>query len=75
MDLFVFYSSLQLSRPIDQVFRFFSGASNLQRITPDWLQFQIKALLLITMRVGTRIEYRQNKLIENLGVPEDKQPD
>ena len=40
------------------MFAFFSGAHNLQRITPPWLRFQVLTPGRIDMGAGTLIEYR-----------------
>lgn len=45
-------------RPVDETFAFFSEASNLERITPPWLHFEIATRGSITMATGTRIDYR-----------------
>ena len=47
-----------LACPLPEVFAFFSGARNLERITPPWLTFQVLTPEPISMRVGTLIEYR-----------------
>jgi ligand-binding SRPBCC domain-containing protein len=51
--------------PLDAAFAFFSDASNLQQLTPSWLQFSIVTPLPIMMRVGLEIDYR----IRLYGVP------
>jgi ligand-binding SRPBCC domain-containing protein len=45
-------------RPLDEVFEFFSNAENLERLTPDFLGFQILSPTPIEMGMGTRIAYR-----------------
>ena len=47
-----------LDYPIEQVFRFFALAENLDLLTPPWLGFNILTPLPIEMAVGTIIEYR-----------------
>lgn len=47
-----------VARPIDEVFDFFSQASNLQRLTPDFIGFEILTPQPIDMQVGTLIDYR-----------------
>lgn len=44
--------------PLDQVFEFFSGARNLEELTPPWLRFSVLTPEPIEMRAGTLIEYR-----------------
>jgi ligand-binding SRPBCC domain-containing protein len=47
---------LILSRTRDEVFEFFSQASNLQKITPPWMHFHILRLPA-EMKPGARIAY------------------
>ncbi len=46
-----------VSRPLDEVFQFFSDARNLEILTPDWLKFQV---LTIPPKIvaGAHIQYR-----------------
>jgi ligand-binding SRPBCC domain-containing protein len=45
-------------RPVDEVFRFFSDAGNLEEITPAWLSFGIQGGRGAGITAGTRIRYR-----------------
>lgn len=43
--------------PIERVFGFFADAGNLDRLTPPWLNFQIRTPAPVAMHAGARIEY------------------
>ena len=47
-----------MPRPLDEVFRFFSDASNLELLTPAWLKFKILTPPPIAVASGTHIQYR-----------------
>lgn len=51
-------SELVLPRPVAEIFPFFADARNLERITPEWLQFRVLTPGPITMQPGTRINYQ-----------------
>ena len=57
--------TLILARPIDEIFRFFEDAMNLEQITPEFLGFRVLTEPPIEMRAGTLIDYR----IRLFGVP------
>lgn len=50
---------------LDETFAFFADASNLERLTPSWLNFSILTAMPVAMQVGTEIDYR----IHLYGVP------
>ena len=64
LSLLSFYQTFVLERqtvidqPIDVVFSFFSDASNLEVLTPPWLNFNILTVLPIKMKTGTQINYK-----------------
>lgn len=58
MKTIVYESSIWLPRRLDEVFAFFSDASNLEVITPPWLKFSVVTPAPIEMRPGTLIDYR-----------------
>lgn len=51
-------TAFEIPLRIEAVFDFFSEASNLERITPRELKFEILTPLPIEIRVGTVIEYQ-----------------
>jgi ligand-binding SRPBCC domain-containing protein len=58
MKTFLLNSELWVPRPIAEVFEFFADARNLEKITPDWINFSILTSCPIEMRAGALIEYR-----------------
>jgi ligand-binding SRPBCC domain-containing protein len=44
--------------PLEETFAFFADASNLQRLTPGWVEFSIVTPRPIVMRAGLEIDYR-----------------
>jgi len=59
------HTDLSLHCPLDDAFALFCDASNLERLTPPELRFQILTPLPIEMKRGARIQYR----IRLFGVP------
>jgi ligand-binding SRPBCC domain-containing protein len=47
-----------VGRPLEETFAFFSDAANLERLTPEWLNFRILSRRPIAMREGAEIDYR-----------------
>ena len=58
-------TEIVIPRPRLEVFDFFAGAENLERITPPELGFEITTKLPIRMGAGTLIDYR----LRLFGVP------
>ncbi len=54
----VLTASTRIELPRSEVFEFFADASNLERLTPPELSFQIVTPLPIVMAAGTVIDYR-----------------
>ena len=51
-------SELWLPKPIDEVFRFFSDAGNLDALTPAWLNFKIVTPMPMELKAGSLIDYK-----------------
>ncbi len=58
MREFIYNTELWLPRPPDEVFAFFADATNLQTITPDWLDFKILTPPPMILRTGALIDYK-----------------
>ena len=58
MDTHEFKSEIWLPRPVEEVFAFFSDPTNLDSITPPWLNFRMVTPRPIEMRVGTLLDYK-----------------
>lgn len=58
MRVHTFETELWLPSALEELFPFFADATNLERITPPWLRFQILTPLPIEMRPGTVIDYK-----------------
>ena len=58
MHLYHFESEHWIPLPHDEVFDFFSKATNLERLMPDWLDFQTLSPPPIIMQEGTEIDYQ-----------------
>jgi len=55
---FILTADMEIDRPIEEVFEFFSSAENLEMITPPWLHFNIVTPLPIEMQKGALVDYR-----------------
>ena len=51
-------SEVLIPGELETVFAFFGDASNLNEITPSWLDFSIQTPLPVEMKRGTILEYR-----------------
>ena len=63
--LTVVHRETTVASPLEETFAFFSDANNLERLTPPWLNFQVRSQGPLTMREGLLIDY----LIRLRGVP------
>ncbi len=51
-------SQTTLDASLEETFAFFADASNLERLTPPWLNFAIRTPMPVIMRAGVEIDYR-----------------
>lgn len=57
MTPYIFRAEQFVSRPIEEVFDFYSRAANLEAITPNWLRFRILSVAPTPVQKGTLIQY------------------
>ncbi len=53
-----FQTEMWVDMPIDKVFEFFADPSNLEELTPDWLNFNIVSPQPLGIGLGATIDYR-----------------
>ena len=58
MKTFTLSTELQIEKPIDEVFSYFSDAHNLVEITPPKMKLVVLTPHPIEMQIGTLIDYR-----------------
>lgn len=58
MKTFNFATEIWLAAPRDRVFEFFADPSNLERLTPPWLRFEIITPPDTVITRGTLLDYR-----------------
>ena len=58
MHINTLHREQKIPAPLPEVFAFFSVANNLNRITPDWMKFQIVQQTDAEMKTGTLIYYK-----------------
>lgn len=58
MKEFLLHQEIWLPAELGRVFQFFSDASNLESITPPWLNFKIVTPTPVEMQVGIKIDYK-----------------
>lgn len=58
MKEFTLETELWLPYPLEEVFRFFAEARNLEALTPPWVGFEVLTPAPIMMARGTLIDYR-----------------
>jgi ligand-binding SRPBCC domain-containing protein len=58
VQVFRIERTLELPQTRDRVFPFFADPSNLETITPPWLNFRILTPAPVDMAVGARIDYQ-----------------
>ncbi len=54
----IYYSEQFVALPLEKVFSFFSDAKNLEKITPEWLNFHIVSVSTEAIEKNTKIEYQ-----------------
>jgi len=57
MNVYIFEREQYFSQSIEEVFKFFADARNLEAITPPWLRFQIVTRDPLKMCPGAQIRY------------------
>ena len=57
MPPYVFRAEQFVPQPLDEVFKFFSKAENLELLTPKWLNFHILSVAPTPVQKGTLIRY------------------
>lgn len=58
MKIHTLHAEVIVPRPLEETFAFFADAHNLEKITPEWMQFHVLTPRPIAMQEGARIDYK-----------------
>jgi uncharacterized protein (TIGR01777 family) len=54
----IHYGEQFVAKPIEEVFAFFADSQNLEKLTPEWLNFKIRKISPPALQKGTKIRYQ-----------------
>lgn len=58
MKIYQLKTEIWLPKPRQEIFEFFADPSNLERLTPGWLRFEMITEKTVAIKQGVRLDYR-----------------